>query len=510
MLFLMWSRRRQGRVRSGPVPVGDPMAWAEQFQAVNKTEGNGKVLLAYLHPGDVSTSFHHSVLGMVAYDSAKHGRFIVDGRLGVSAQQCGAGRLSTGRNQAVQQFLDGWTAEWLFMVDADMGWDPDAADRLIDAADPTERPVVGGLCFGAKRAGEGGAHAMRSHFFPTLYRLYTDDDGNRSFDPAYVWPRGKVVEVGGTGAAFLMIHRTVLERVRDQFGDTWFSEVEENGRPFGEDLSFCLKLIDLDIPLHIHTGVGTSHHKHVWVDESMFDQLRRSASPAVSVVVPVKDNFEMTRALISQLFEQGGYDDLLVFDNGTTDPDMLAWLEAQDVAEVFDAKGAGIHDMWNAGVAEAKARHNGRADVVFLNNDLRLSDSFVLRLCAGLHSDPALCAVSGNYDGRRGSGVIQVHGIQAGLMDGSGGLAGFAFAVRSSFLDEYEFPTDMRWWYGDNDLCLSIDAAGGWYGIVPDALVEHLDGGSQTDRPADWDEIVAADRAAFEAKWPNVKLVPAA
>ncbi len=486
--------------------MGDPVAWAEQFKAVNTPVGNGKCLLTYLHPGEVSTSMHHSVLGMVAYDSANSGRFICDGRLAVSAQQCGAGRLSTGRNQAVAQFLDHWTAEWLFMVDADMGWDPDAADALIAAADPDERPVVGGLCFGAKRAGEGRAHAMRVHFFPTLYKLHVNDEGHRSFDPAYEWPRGKVVEVGGTGAAFLMIHRSVLERIRDRWGDTWFNEVSEHGHNFGEDLSFCLKLIDLGVPLFVHTGVQTSHHKDMWVDLSVFDQMRRVTSPAMSVVVPVKDNFEMTRALLAQLFEQGGYDDLLVFDNGTTNPDMVEWLAEQGFAEVFDATGASIHEMWNAGIAEAKARHGGRADVLFLNNDLRLGDSFVQRMSAGLHSDPTLCAVSGNYDGRRGSGVIPVRGISAGRMDGTGGLAGFAFMVRAEFLDGYEFPTDMRWWYGDNDLCLSIERDGGWYGIVPDALVEHLDGGSRTERPADWDEIIAADRLAFMAKWPDVKL----
>lgn len=490
--------------------MGDPVEWAAQFAAVNApAQGNGKVLLAYLHPGEVATSFHHSVIGLLTYDSTENGRFVSGGRLGVTAQQCGAGRLSAGRNQACQQFLDLWDAEWLMMVDADMGFDHDSVDRLVESADPTDRPVMGGLCFGAKRAGDGPAHACRTHFFPTLYRLSTDDEGRRTFDPAYEWPRGRIVEVSGTGAAFMLIHRSVLERLRAVHGDVWFEEATENGVPFGEDLSFCLKLIDAKIPLHVDTSVVTSHKKDVWVDESMFDQLRRAASPAVSVVIPVKDNFEMTRGVIAQLFEAGGYDDLLIFDNGTTDPEMVAWLAEQDVADVFDAKGASIHEMWNAGIDEAKARHKGRADVLFLNNDIRVGDSFVIRMSAGLRSDPALCAVSGNYDGRRGHGVIPVRGISAGRMDGSGGLAGFAFMVRSDFLDSYRFPTDMKWWFGDNDLCLSIEKAGGWYGVVPDALVDHLEGGSQTERPADWDEVIAADRAAFEAKWPEVTLAAA-
>ena len=119
-------------------------------------------------------------------------------------------------------------------------------------------------------------------------------------------------------------------------------------------------------------------------------------------------------------------------------------------------------------------------------------------------------AVSGNYDGRQGSGVVPVSGICANRYDGTGGLAGFAFALRAEWIaGGFRFDESMRWWYSDNDLCLELEKAGAWYGIAVDALVEHLDGGSQTATPDGWADIIAADRAAFEAKWPHVKLTAA-
>lgn len=486
--------------------------WTAALEEVNTPAGTGGLVIAHLHPGDVSASFAHSVIDTTLWDSQHQRRLTHNGRFGFTSQHTAAGRIASARNQAVERFLDTTDAEWLLFADSDMGWEPDAPERLIAAADPVERPVMGGLCFGAKLAGQGPAHAMRVHVFPTLYTWWDTGDAC-SFEAGYEWSRGKVIRVDATGAAFLLMHRGALERIREAEGDQWFSQFHERGNDWGEDLAFCRRLMRHGIPLHVHTGVGTSHKKDMWIDESMFDQLRRSASPAVSVVIPVKDNWEMTRKLVAQLVEQGGYDDLLIFDNGTTDPAMREWLDGpQTVATIFDASDAGgIHEMWDAGIEEARQRHNGRVDVVFLNNDLLLGPDFVRRLCAGLRSDPALCAVSGNYDGRRGHGVQRVQGICAGRYDGTGGLAGFAFAVRSDFLEAgYRFPTSMRWWYGDNDLCLSIDSTGnGWYGVVVDAEVEHLDGGSNTEPPPEFQAIIEADRRAFEEAWPQVHLVSA-
>lgn len=460
------------------------MSGFDGLRAVNLPQrGTGLVEIAYLHPGEVSECFHASLVETITHDALGRCRLQHPDRAGLSATISGAGRLATGRNQAVRRFLDGSAAEWLCFIDADMGWEADAIDRLLDTADPDDAPVVGALCFGLRKAGTGPSNAMRSAPFPTLYSWH------EGFDCVYEWDRGQVVTVDGTGAAFLLTHRSVLEDIRTEDGDVWFDNLPQpGGEPgdwMGEDLSFCYRLHQRHISVKVDTSVVASHHKGgFWIDEAFYDQQRTSRSPAVSVVIPVRDNIEMTQRLVGQLYSFGGYDDLLIFDNGSEDPAMRSWLErigANGMARVFDASEAeGIHAMWNAGIAEARRLHPGGVDVALLNNDLLVGHGFLQRLSRGLREDPSCLAVCGNYDNRPGRGTIPVRGIAAGRYDGTGGLAGFAFMVRSELLERYRFPTEMAWFFGDNHLVASIEAAGGWYGVVQDALVDHLDGGGNT------------------------------
>lgn len=484
--------------------------WSDRLVEVNRPGPSGLVI-AHLHPGEVSTSFQQSLMNTMGLDAARFGRMTDSrGHLGLIATQAGAGTIDKARNDAVAVFLTQHPeADLLLFADSDMGWDPEAAEVLAETMEQLDLPILGGLCFGQKVTGMGPQHSAPTEWFPTLYRWSTEDG---AFDTAYDYPPDAVVEVGATGAAFVMIHRRVLEAVAAADGPNWFTPttVEDHPRPFGEDMSFCIRARRAGFGTFVHTGVKTSHRKETWITESDYRDVRLPASSAVSVVIPVKDNLEMTRQLVGQLHAQGGYTDLLIFDNGSTDPATVEWLAAQDAATVFDAVGSGISEMWNAGIAEALARHGGLADVVLLNNDIRVGPRFLRRLVAGLRSQPGMMAASANYDGRPGSGVSPLRGICANRYDGTGGLAGFAFAVRAEWIASgFRFDESMAWWYSDNDLCLEVEKAGGWYGLVHDARCEHLGGGSQTVTPSDWADIIAADRKAFEAKWPHVTLTAA-
>jgi GT2 family glycosyltransferase len=484
--------------------------WEQRLQEINYP-GDSRVVIANLHPGDVSSSFQESMEDTFELDRGRLRQ--PDGRRAVMHSLCGAGQIVRGRNSCATAFLDGHPqADLLMFIDSDMGWDPDAVEFLAQTIDATGLPILGGLCFGARPlpAMPGQQRGHEIDVFPTLYAWNTH--GQAAFDTKYDYPPDEIVEVAATGAAFIMIHRRVLEAIRADEGDEFFTPVtvEGHNKPFGEDMSFCLRARNLGYPTHVHTGVKTSHRKDMWVTERTYRDLRTPASSAVTVVIPVKDELNMTRDLVGQLVGQGGITDILLFDNGSHDPAMKAWLEEQTEASVYNADGASISEMWNAGITEALIRHRGLADVVFLNNDLNLSPRCIRRLVAGLRSQPQMMAACPNYDRRPGAGVSPLKSICANRYDGTGGLAGFAFALRSEWLATgFRFDENMAWWYSDNDLCLEIEKAGGWYGMVHDAQVVHLDGGSKTERPDWWDERVQKDREAFEAKWPQVTVVAA-
>src|SRR3954451_3931639 len=77
------------------------------------------------------------------------------------SQACPSGDPSEARNRVTAHFLDKTETEWLWWVDADMGFEPDTLTRLLDAADPDARPVVGALCFGLRNAAADGCGPTR-------------------------------------------------------------------------------------------------------------------------------------------------------------------------------------------------------------------------------------------------------------------------------------------------------------------------------------------------------------
>lgn len=231
----------------------------------------GTVSVGYLHPGRVSHCFHDSILSLLFHDATHHRRVTshVNGKISL---QVGSGGIVSGRNSVTASFLDNGDAEWLFWIDSDMGFDEDTIDRLIEAADPVERPVVGGLAFALKADGNKAMGGIRYRAVPTLYSFVELAD-EAGFTPRFNYPRDQVVEVSATGGAIVLIHRTVLERMRAEFGDVWYEPAcHPSGAQFSEDLSFCVRVAALDIPLHVHTGVKTTHDKDgVFLDEEYFD-----------------------------------------------------------------------------------------------------------------------------------------------------------------------------------------------------------------------------------------------
>lgn len=218
----------------------------------------GKAIFGYLHPGVVEGAFMRSAINLIAYDGI-HNRRLIDGG-GFLEYQAGA-NLSQPRNNLVQMFM-GFHAEWLLMVDADMTFPADALDRLVDKADPIERPIVGGLCFGLE---QDGRHT------PTLFDVFKGEDGNPQVGRYREWDVDSLMRVGGTGTAFLLIHRTVFERF-DAFeapdGTTafnktfpYFQETEYFGKPIGEDLTFCFRAGLLGIPVYVDTSLHIGHIK---------------------------------------------------------------------------------------------------------------------------------------------------------------------------------------------------------------------------------------------------------
>lgn len=222
--------------------------------------------VAYVHSDQVAYSWHHSLVEMIGFDMAHEGRVI---RGGYIAMRCGATGLVAARNDTVTEFLASKDADWLLWLDTDMGFPADTAERLLEAADLAERPVVGALCFSQHETDPDRMGGWRCRAIPTVFDWTRLENGQQGFVVRWDYPRDTVTRCGGTGSACVLIHRSVFERIAAKYGPAWYEMIPSpsTGHLIGEDLSFCVRAGALGIPIYVHTGVRASHMKRVWLAE---------------------------------------------------------------------------------------------------------------------------------------------------------------------------------------------------------------------------------------------------
>lgn len=179
----------------------------------------------------------------------------IDGLLRVSGNL-----LSRSRNTLVNAFLERTSAAWLLMIDTDQRITPATFDKLLGAAHDKAAPVVSGLCFAAYPPGTLDVYPVP---VPAIY----DAAPNGQWAPIHNYPRDQLIRIGAAGTGCLLLHRSVLERMRDERPEglspawCWFLDGPVGDDWFSEDLTFMKRLEALDIPVHCHTGAVMPHVK---------------------------------------------------------------------------------------------------------------------------------------------------------------------------------------------------------------------------------------------------------
>lgn len=267
------------------------------------------VLMGYLCRDSVSDNFHRCMFDLINWDMGHEQRL-----LNWVKVRSGPMSIVESRNKLCEQVMLNPEVEWLFMVDSDMGFEQDTLDHLLAVADPEKRPVVGGLCFANRELGDDGMGGMITHPAPTILH-WTEQasvTGKSRFLGVEHYPVNVLIPCGATGAACLLIHRSAVTRVWSEFGGRnirgemtgWFERTNDcDGLLQGEDISFCDRLRQLEIPLHVHTGIRTTHQKTIWLAEPDFwrSRLAPPATETVEVIVPVLHRPKNVRPLLESL-----------------------------------------------------------------------------------------------------------------------------------------------------------------------------------------------------------------
>jgi hypothetical protein len=468
----------------------------------------GAVAVAYVHSDEVMYSWHHSFLQLLDHDLASEARIWSGGFVAI---RCGTDGLAQARNTAVRDFLADSTAEWLWWVDTDMGFAPDTVDRLLEAADPVERPVVGALTFANREVDNDGMGGRRALAAPVILHWRTID-GKTGFDTRWDYPDNEVIRCDGVGAACVLVHRSVLEKVAEQFGPNWYSRTRNpsTNEMISEDLSFCVRLGALEIPIHVHTGVKTTHAKRFWLaEEDYWRQRALNEAPPPLAAVPAERTWTVPRyaiipthnrpaklaALVASLGTQ--CDQIVVLDNASEPPvDEQALQAAAGKALVEVMRDAEqpphLSRFWNTMLGNAAqlaelAGDDEQYDVAILNDDAIVPAGWYDACARGLRdgdvqvahteptSPPLLTRIHNNPRNRMCPHAIVVRGEAGQRADEA-----------------------MRWWYFDTDWDLTARQNGGVLSVAGPRVVNSL-ANSTTVGPLA--EQAERDRIVFEAKW---------
>lgn len=236
----------------------------------------GAVTPSLVDGGEWAACFGMSWTDMMLLDQATSQRMIRENGM-YHRKQAGTMGVAAARSEIAAAFLAG-DAEWLFMVDSDMGFAADTVDRMVASAEANGVPVLGALCFAQKidpDVAQGPYNAVRYRIIPTLYSyVQIDETGEAGFRPIDKYRRDMFQYVAGTGAACILIHREALLAVGPQpFMPITDPKAGGNGTPrtFSEDLSFCVRVQAEGMEMGVDTSIKTTHYKGgIYLDEVQY------------------------------------------------------------------------------------------------------------------------------------------------------------------------------------------------------------------------------------------------
>lgn len=157
--------------------------------------------------------------------------------------------VDTARNEVCRMFLDESDHDYLLFLDADMRHPGDVAHRLL----VHQVPIV------------TGRYQMRKPPFHTVAMRKT---GEGPHDYKAIEDQHGLVPVDAAGAGCLLIERSVLEDMRQIFGDNWFQyQAGPKGlRTVSEDMWFFEKAREIGIQAHCDLDVVCTHVAQFEVD----------------------------------------------------------------------------------------------------------------------------------------------------------------------------------------------------------------------------------------------------
>jgi len=189
-----------------------------------------------------------------------------------------------------QTVIDYWyeksKSDWLLWVDSDVVISPETFRLLWDNKDAKERPLVSGVYFTTDNPEEPLMIPM-----PTVFSFTNKGDGTFGLSRVHPLPENKLIKVDAAGFGFILMHRSIVEKVKAVAPDgQMFMEMGRGTKFIGEDIFFFALCDKAEVPLHCHTGALAPHMKRFSFDEHYYNAFfgKPKEEPKTKLITPNK------------------------------------------------------------------------------------------------------------------------------------------------------------------------------------------------------------------------------
>lgn len=163
------------------------------------------VLAAFVHNGSVATCFMNSLLAAFSEDANRSRRRLT------AYHEASGPYIHGNRARVADYFLDFTDKQWLWFLDNDIEFPPDSLYHMLEAAETHEVKILGAAYWNQYKAGR-----------VFLSWLLFVEEGLRAVP--HLPDTEEPVEVTAVGMGCTLIHRQVVQDVRDMYdsdGDPW-------------------------------------------------------------------------------------------------------------------------------------------------------------------------------------------------------------------------------------------------------------------------------------------------
>lgn len=175
-------------------------------------------------------------------------------------------QIARQRQTVIDYWYDKTTYEWLLWVDSDIVISPEKFKLLWNNKDVKQRPLITGVYFTTDTPEEPLMIPL-----PTVYSFVNDGDGGIAISRVHPLPENQVIKVDAAGMGFILMHRSIVPKVREVAPNGQvFMEMGKGTKFMGEDIFFFVLCDKAEVPLYAHTGATVPHMKRFSLDEHYY------------------------------------------------------------------------------------------------------------------------------------------------------------------------------------------------------------------------------------------------